>query len=101
MPDPDSTSFQPLLYMLILVIFSAYFSATETAFSTFNRIRMKNLAEDGNKHAKTVMSLSENYDRLLSTILVGNNIVNILLTAIATVFFIDIMHNGRLTVIYP
>ncbi len=94
MPDPDPTSIQPLLFMLILVIFSAYFSATETAFSTFNRIRMKNLAEDGNKRAKTVMSLSENYDRLLSTILVGNNIVNILLTAIATVFFVGLYGDG-------
>ncbi len=91
MPDPDSTS---LIFMLILVIFSAYFSATETAFSTFNRIRMKNLAEDGDKRAKKVMSLSENYDRLLSTILVGNNIVNILLTAIATVFFVNLYGEG-------
>ncbi len=96
MPDPDPTSFQPILFMLVLVIFSAYFSATETAFSTFNRIRMKNLAEDGDKRAKLVVSLSENYDRLLSTILVGNNIVNILLTTIATVFFIDVMRNESL-----
>ncbi len=95
MPDPDPTSFQPILFMLILVIFSAYFSATETAFSTFNRIRMKNLAEDGDKRAKMVMSLSENYDRLLSTILVGNNIVNILLTTIATVFFIDLLQGDE------
>ncbi len=95
MPDPDPVSIQPII-MLILVIFSAYFSATETAFSTFNRIRMKNLAEDGNKRAKKVMALSENYDRLLSTILVGNNIVNILLAAIATVFFIDLVQDQNL-----
>ncbi len=96
MPDPDPMSIQPILFMLILVCFSAYFSATETAFSTFNRIRMKNLAEDGDKRAKKVVALSENYDRLLSTILVGNNIVNILLTTIATVFFIDVMRNESL-----
>ena len=90
--DPDSM--QPILFMVVLVIFSAYFSATETAFSTFNRIRLKNLAEDGNRRAKLVLDLSENYDRLLSTILVGNNIVNILLTAIATVFFTNLYGEG-------
>lgn len=90
--DPDSM--QPILFMVVLVIFSAYFSATETAFSTFNRIRLKNLAEDGNRRAKLVLDLSENYDRLLSTILVGNNIVNILLTAIATVFFTQLYGEG-------
>lgn len=90
--DPDSM--QPIIFMVVLVIFSAYFSATETAFSTFNRIRLKNLAEDGNRRAKLVLDMSENYDRLLSTILVGNNIVNILLTAIATVFFTSIYDDG-------
>ncbi len=90
--DPDSM--QPILFMVVLVIFSAYFSATETAFSTFNRIRLKNLAEDGNRRAKLVLDLAENYDRLLSTILVGNNIVNILLTAIATVFFTHLYGEG-------
>ncbi len=90
--DPDSI--QPIIFMVVLVIFSAYFSATETAFSTFNRIRLKNLAEDGNRRAKLVLDLSENYDRLLSTILVGNNIVNILLTAIATVFFSRLYGEG-------
>ncbi len=90
--DPDSM--QPILFMVVLVIFSGYFSATETAFSTFNRIRLKNLAEDGNRRAKLVLDLAENYDRLLSTILVGNNIVNILLTAIATVFFTDLYGEG-------
>ena len=90
--DPDSI--QPILFMVVLVIFSGYFSATETAFSCFNRIRLKNLAEDGNRRAKLVLDLSENYDRLLSTILVGNNIVNILLTAIATVFFTNLYGKG-------
>ena len=90
--DPDSM--QPILFMVVLVIFSGYFSATETAFSTFNRIRLKNLAEDGNRRAKMVLDLAENYDRLLSTILVGNNIVNILLTAIATVFFTNLYGEG-------
>ena len=84
--DPDSI--RSILLMLALVLLSAYFSAAETAFSTFNRIRMKNAAENGNKRAARVLKMSEDYDRLLSTILVGNNIVNILLTTVATVTFV-------------
>lgn len=91
--DPDGI--QPVLWMLLLVVLSAYFSATETAFSSYNRIRMKNMAENGNRRAALVLRLSENYDRLLSTILVGNNIVNILLTAIATLFFVQLYGEGR------
>lgn len=85
--DPDSI--RSIILMLILVAMSAYFSATETAFSTFNRIRIKNAAENGSKRAALVLKMSEDYDRLLSTILVGNNLVNILLTTVATMFFAD------------
>ena len=85
--DPDSIG--SVLIMAVLVCLSAYFSATETAFSTFNRIRMKGLAEDGHKRARLVLRMAEDYDKLLSTILVGNNIVNILLTTVATMFFAD------------
>ena len=82
------------LYLLIIsvcVIFSAYFSATETAFNTFNRIRMKNLAEKGDKKAERVLKLSDNYDKLISTILIGNNIVNILASSLATLFFASLL----------
>lgn len=79
-----------IIAMVVLVIFSAYFSATETAFTSLNRIRMKNMAQDGNPRAAEVIALSENYDNLLSTILVGNNIVNIALSSIATVMFIEL-----------
>ena len=74
--------------IIILVVFSAYFSATETAFTSLNRIKLKNMAGDGNRRAKRVLDLEDQYDTLLSTILVGNNIVNIANTAIATVLFI-------------
>ena len=74
--------------ILICVIFSAYFSATETAFLSFNKIRMKNLASDGDKRAALVMRLSDSYDSLLSTILIGNNIVNIATASIGTVLFV-------------
>ncbi len=79
----DSLTGQIVL-IVILIILSGYFSATETAFTSVNRIRMKNLAGDGNKKAEKVLSLSEKYDKLLTTILIGNNIVNIWMTAIAT-----------------
>ena len=87
-----------VIVMFLLVILSAFFSATETAFSSMNRPRMKTLADDGNKRAALVMELSERYDSLLSTILVLNNLVNISLSAIATVFFIGLMEkNGATT----
>ena len=85
-----------LVVIVFCIIMSAYFSATETAFSTFNRIRIKNLAEKGNKKAATVIKLSENYDTLLSTILIGNNIVNILASSLATILFIDLLKGGSL-----
>ena len=78
-----------IIAIVILIAFSAYFSASETAFTSINRIRIKNLANDGNKRARMVQELSERYDDLLSTILVGNNIVNIATSAIATVLFME------------
>lgn len=76
-----------LIIIVVCIILSAYFSATETAFSTFNRIRMKTLAEKGNKRASLVLKLSDDYDKLISTILIGNNIVNILGASLGTLFF--------------
>lgn len=80
-----------LVIIALCIMLSAYFSATETAFLSFNRIRIKNMAEKGNKRAKLVLQLSENYDSLLSTILIGNNIVNILSASIATLIFVNIL----------
>ena len=73
---------------------SAYFSATETAFNTFNKIRVKNLAEKGNSKAARALELAENYDTLISTILIGNNIVNILAASLATIFFKNLLEGG-------
>lgn len=85
---PDGSTFY-ILVMIVLVALSAFFSASETAYTSFNRTRMKNLATEGNKRAVTALKLADNYDKLLSTILVGNNIVNISLSSIATIFFIE------------
>lgn len=86
----DSGSITQIIVLLVLILFSAYFSATETAFSACNRIRIKNMAADGNKKAALVQKLSERFDNVLSTILIGNNLVNILATVIATSFFIKV-----------
>ena len=80
------------IIIAILIILSAYFSATETAFSTFSKTRMKTYAEyDNNKKAKLVLKLNDNYDKLLSTILIGNNIVNIAMSSIATLLFLELL----------
>ncbi|MCQ2547238.1 MAG: hemolysin family protein [Clostridia bacterium] len=84
-----------IIAIIILILFSAYFSATETAFTSINRIKLKTMAGDGDKKAEKVLELAEKYDKLLTTILIGNNIVNITMTAIATVLFVGLMaHNG-------
>jgi len=85
-----------ILIILFCIIMSAYFSATETALSTFNRIRMKNMAEKGNKKAALVLKLADKYDTLLSTILIGNNIVNILASSLCTLLFVELLQGGSL-----
>ena len=86
-----------LFFIIIAVclIMSAYFSATETAFLSLNRIRMKNMADKGNKRAALVLELEEKYDNLLSTILIGNNIVNILSSSLATILFVKILGDAK------
>lgn len=79
-----------IVIMLICLIISGYFSATETAFSTFNKTRIKSLAEKGNRRAALTLKLAEDYNRLLSTILIGNNVVNITLASIGTIVFVEL-----------
>ncbi len=83
----NSDSIPIFVVLLILIFLSAFFSATETAFSSLNKIRIKTLAADGNKKARLVSKFVDNYDRLLSTVLIGNNIVNITASSLATVLF--------------
>lgn len=92
--DSDGIS---ILIMVICVILSGFFSASETAFSSMNGIRMKAQADDGDKRAARALRLAEDFDRLLSTILVGNNIVNILMTAVATVLFVRYFQSAGTT----
>lgn len=92
----DPSAISKLVIIIACIIMSAYFSATETAFSTFNRIRMKNLAEKGNKKAAKALKLSDDYDTLITAILIGNNIVNILATSLGTILFIDLLKSENL-----
>lgn len=85
-----------IIFLAVLVLLSGYFSATETAFFSTNKIRLKALAGDGNKRAKKVLKILDDFDSLLATILIGNNLVNIAATAIATILFIDILGNEEL-----
>ena len=84
--------------MLICVILSGYFSATETAFSSVNKTRLKAMAEKGDKRAEQALRLAEDYDKLISTILIGNNVVNIALASIGTLFFVDLLGDKGATV---
>ena len=88
MPDGSITK---LIIMLVCLVFSGFFSASETAFTSANHTKLKNMSADGNKRASLVLKMLDNYDKLLSTILVGNNIVNILLSSVATLWFIDLL----------
>lgn len=84
----DSASWLYISLLVLMILMSSFFSASEMAVSSLNRIRIKNLAKDGNKKAILVLNLYEKYDRLLSTILIGNTIVNIASASIATVIFV-------------
>jgi len=94
----DSSITGQIIAIIALIFLSAYFSATETAFTSVNKIRIKNMANEGNKKAEKVLVLSDKYDKLLTTILVGNNIVNITMTAIATVMFVSLYREYGATI---
>ena len=84
-----------LICIIILILLSACFSLTETAFSCVNKIKMRAMSNAGNKKAEKVLNFVENkFDKLISTILVGNNIVNLTCATISTIFFAKILRNG-------
>lgn len=79
-----------IILIILLVAFSAMFSSCETAFSTVNKMRLKNNADQGSAKAAKALRLAESFDNSLTTILIGNNIVNIASTSISTVLFTDL-----------
>ena len=90
----DGSSIFMITALIVLIMLSAFFSASETAYSSLNMIRLKSRAEDGDKQAAKVLALAERYDSLLSTILIGNNIVNIGASSLATVLFSRLLGNA-------
>lgn len=92
----DGTQIGLLLAIIILIMLSGYFSASEMAFTSVNKIRLMNMEANGNKRAGAVLRATENFDKLLSTVLVGNNIVNITSASIATLFFNSLIKSANL-----
>lgn len=86
----DASGVIQLIILIVLVLLSAFFSSAETAFSTVNRVKMKALEDEGNKKAKKVNLILDNYSKMISTILIGNNIVNIAASSLATTLAIRI-----------
>lgn len=82
-----------LIAMIVLVLMSGFFSASETAFSSLNKVKLKAMMKEGknNKKIERALKLSEDYDVVLSTVLIGNNIVNIACTSLATLFFTGLL----------
>ena len=81
----DTTGVIQLVTILVLVGLSAFFSSAETAFTTVNRVRMKALADEGNSRASAVLTVLDHYSKMLSTILIGNNIVNLTASSLTTI----------------
>ena len=91
----DSASIAMIVGLVFCVIMSGYFSATETAFTSLNRVRLKSWADGGDQRAARTLALAEDYDKLLSTLLIGNNIVNNVATTIGAVLFIRLLDDVR------
>lgn len=79
--------------LTVCVALSAFFSASETSFTSVNRVKLKTMAQNGNRRAKAALALAEDYDRLITTILIGNNIVNIAASSLATSLFLVLLNN--------
>lgn len=90
----DTDSIIQLICIVILLALSAFFSSAETAFTTVNKIKIRSLIDEGNKRAVTVAKINENSGKMLSAILIGNNIVNISASALATALTIKIFGNN-------
>lgn len=86
----DTDGVMQLIALIIMILLSAFFSSAETALSTANRVRLKTMADEGNKRAKTALYVLEHYGRMLSAILIGNNVVNLSASALATTLAIRI-----------
>ncbi len=89
----DTPSVIELIVIFVLLILSGFFSSAETALSSVSRIKLRSMVEEGRKHAKTLSRVCDNFDRVITTILIGNNIVNLSASALATTFTIRVFGN--------
>ena len=87
-----------LLILILLVLSYSFFSASETAFSSLNRVKIKALANQGNKKAEATLKLDEKFSKLLTTILIGNTIVNVVAASLATVLFTNIYKDNGVAI---
>ena len=94
----DGSEIGLLLTLVVLIVLSAFFSSTETAYSSLNMIRIKQMAKNGNKKAKTAFNNSKKFTAVITTILIGNNIVNILATSLATSLFTGLFGGAGIAV---
>ncbi len=85
----DTTGVIQLVSLAVLVLLSAFFSSAETAFSTVNRVRLRTLAQENHKGAIRVLGILDQYGKMLSAVLIGNNIVNLSASSVATTFAIN------------
>ena len=86
----DSDSWIQLIIIILLILLSAFFSSAETALTTVNRIKIRNIAEEGDRRALTVLKIIDDSGKMLSAILIGNNIVNLSASALVTAFSLRI-----------
>jgi len=88
----------PVLYVLVVILvgLSAFFSATETAYSSVSRVRLKNYLAEGDKRAERALKIADHFDRALSAILIGNNVVNIASATIGTMICTNLLGDGPL-----
>ena len=94
----DDGNIPLIIALVVLVAFSAFFSASETAYTSLNKIRLKNQAKDGNRRAKLALKIANDFDRTLSSLLVGNNIVNIACASLGTILFTNLFGAAGVTI---
>ena len=94
----ESSSVVQIIIILVLILLSGFFSSAETALSSVNRVRLRTMIEDGNKRATLVDKILDNYSKMISTILIGNNIVNLGASSLTTTFVMDVWGNAYVAV---
>ncbi|MCR5722589.1 MAG: hemolysin family protein, partial [Lachnospiraceae bacterium] len=94
----STTDIVELVVLIVLLVLSAFFSSAETAISSVNRVKVRAMAEEGKKHAGALNKIYDNYDRALTTILIGNNIVNLSASSLTTILAIRLFGNVYVSV---